>query len=288
MRAVNLIPAEERKGESAPMRTGPVVYLIVGVLALALVGVTATTLLSKSIAEKQEELASLERQEAAASARAAALQPFVEFEAVKAARQNTVSKLATSRFDWERVMRELALVLPTRVWLTDLSGSVVGEAADEGTEGGAITGPSLKLVGCARSQRGVARLVTSLEDIDGVTRVLADNAEKGAGGGGGGAEAGGGGGDGGNCQTRDFVAKFNVTVAFDEVVIDPDVLPPVPPGVPETDGGVEQPAAATEEVPAGEDGVASAQSQREAGADSVDEADERAGKAKNLASGGSK
>ena len=31
----------------------------------------------------------------------------------------TVTSLADSRFDWERVMRELSLVLPADVWLTE-------------------------------------------------------------------------------------------------------------------------------------------------------------------------
>ena len=31
-----------------------------------------------------------------------------------------MTSLADSRFDWERVMRELALILPGDVWLTSL------------------------------------------------------------------------------------------------------------------------------------------------------------------------
>ena len=41
MRPVNLIPPEARRGEKAPMRTGALSYVIVAVLAAALVGVTA-------------------------------------------------------------------------------------------------------------------------------------------------------------------------------------------------------------------------------------------------------
>lgn len=289
MRAVNLIPSEERRGESAPMRTGPIAYLIVGVLALVLLAMTAVTLLNNDLSEKRNSLAALEQQGAEAEARAASLQPFVEFEALKAARVNTVSKLATSRFDWERVMNELALVLPIRVWLTELSGTVVPGGGEAEAGGGAITGPSLTLAGCARSQRGIARLVTSLEDIDGVTRVLAENGEKGSG--------GGSAGVGGGCQTRDFVAAFNVIVAFDEVAIDLSTLPAVPPsavppaegvaptpgedGAPTPDGG---PATVED---AGGGGVAGVESQKDTGAASVAEADGKVREAKNLATGGS-
>src|SRR5919197_1009365 len=41
MRPVNLIPPEARRGEKAPMRTGALSYVIVAVLAVALLGVTA-------------------------------------------------------------------------------------------------------------------------------------------------------------------------------------------------------------------------------------------------------
>ncbi len=40
------------------------------------------------------------------------------------ARVETVTSLAQSRFDWERVMRELSLVLPGTVWLTNVTGTV--------------------------------------------------------------------------------------------------------------------------------------------------------------------
>ena len=41
MRPVNLIPPEERRGSTAPSRTGVLSYLVVGVLAVVLVAVSA-------------------------------------------------------------------------------------------------------------------------------------------------------------------------------------------------------------------------------------------------------
>ena len=40
MRPVNLIPPEDRRGERAPMRTGPLAYVVVALLAVGLVAVT--------------------------------------------------------------------------------------------------------------------------------------------------------------------------------------------------------------------------------------------------------
>ena len=40
MRPVNLIPAEERRGQNAPLRTGPVAYIVLGALVALLGAVT--------------------------------------------------------------------------------------------------------------------------------------------------------------------------------------------------------------------------------------------------------
>jgi hypothetical protein len=104
--------------------------------------------------------------------------------------------------------------------LTELSASASSETDSGGGGGdlrGSILGPALVLGGCAAGQESVAGFVTALKDIDGVTRVGVQSSElpdreEGAGGSEGAAESEGGGGD---CQTRDFIAKFNLVVAFD-------------------------------------------------------------------------
>ena len=120
MRPVNLIPVEERHGSAAALRAGATAYLLVAVMAVALIAVTASVLTSNQISDKEAELASLEEQERAAAARAQALAPYAEFAALASAREQTVRSLAKSRFDWERVLNELALVMPQDVWF-DLS-----------------------------------------------------------------------------------------------------------------------------------------------------------------------
>ncbi len=100
-----------------------------------------------------------------------------------------MQSLADSRFDWERVMRELALVLPSDVSLTELSASGSGakrggESGGSGGLGGGLSGPSMNMTGCAGGYEGVARFVTALQDIDGVTRVGVQSSEETAEGGG--------------------------------------------------------------------------------------------------------
>ena len=204
MRPVNLIPPEDRRGEHAPLRTGPLPYVLLGALVALLLGVTAIVVINNQISEAQNEVTQLEGEDAAASAKAQRLAHYTQFRAMSEQRVETVSSLADSRFDWERVMRELALVLPHDVWLVGLTATAAPGVSVEGGGGGgsnmrgAIAGPALELNGCAHGQEAVAGFVTALKDIDGVT------------------EGGGGGSDSGDeCRTRKFIAKFEIVVAFD-------------------------------------------------------------------------
>ncbi len=232
MRPVNLIPVEERHGSAAALRAGATAYLLVAVMAVALIAVTASVLTSNQISDKEAELASLEEQERAAAARAQALAPYAEFAALASAREQTVRSLAKSRFDWERVLNELALVMPQDVWLISLAATASPEVQVEG--GGTVAaraeiqGPALELTGCATGQDAVAGFLAALRDIDGVTRVGLESSERGDSEGSGEAgSAGGGSGAGASCRTRDFIAQFQIIAAFDEVTV-PDVATAAP------------------------------------------------------------
>ncbi len=164
----------------------------------------------------------LQREDAAAKARAERLAAYTQFQLLSEQRVATVTSLADSRFDWERVMRELSLVLPSDVWLVGLTATATPSASAGGGEAGgsasglraATPGPALQLSGCAAGQEAVASFVTVLKDIDGVTRVgvqssqLADK-DSGAGVG----PQGGSGSE--DCRTRNFIARFEIVVAFD-------------------------------------------------------------------------
>lgn len=238
MRPVNLIPPEDRRGEHAPLRSGPLAYILLGSLVAVLVAVTALVLVGNQIEEREAQIAELTREDKAAQEKANRLAAYTEFRNLAEQRVETVSSLADSRFDWERVMRELALILPDDTWLTDLTASASAEAGVSGGGSGlrgAVPGPALELSGCSTGQESVAGFVTALKDIEGVTRVavqsseLPDTSS--------GEESGeGGGGTGGECRTRQFIAKFEIVVAFDAA--------PVP--VSTTDGAA--PTATTEET----------------------------------------
>jgi Tfp pilus assembly protein PilN len=225
MRPVNLIPPEERQGSQSPLRTGSLPYVVLGGLVALLVGVAALVMTGNQISERKNEIVSLKREDHAAQERAEKLVSYVQLAEMRQQRLETISSLANSRFDWERVMRELSKILPPDVWLTNLNASASPEAASGGGESaggesssgmrGAIAGPALEISGCAKGQEGVAGFVTALKEIDGVTRVgvqssiLPSESSK--------TESGGGaeGGEGASCQTRSFIAQFQMVIAFD-------------------------------------------------------------------------
>jgi Tfp pilus assembly protein PilN len=214
MRPVNLIPPEERPGERKPMRGGPLAYIVVGALAAAVIGVAVLAVTSNQISDSKAEIAKLEDEQSAVEAQAQALDAYTQFHAVSEQRAATVTSLADSRFDWQRVMRELALILPGDVWLTNLTGTASPGVAVDGAASVSLrsetAGPALELTGCASSQDSVAGFVQALKEIDGVTRVGVQASALGASG-----SSSSSAGSSSTCQTRDFIAQFQMVVAFD-------------------------------------------------------------------------
>ena len=186
MRPVNLIPPDERRGDSDPLRTGSLIYVLLAGLGLLLLGIVVVALTSKQISDRTSEKSSLERQLTSATQRANSVQAFTEFRTVQQNRAATVTSLAQSRFDWQRVLQELARVLPADITICSLTGTVSqnvsmdsgggSSSCSSGSSGGTslrdqVAGPALEIDGCAPSQDAVAGFVAALQDIDGVTRV---------------------------------------------------------------------------------------------------------------------
>jgi Tfp pilus assembly protein PilN len=224
MRPVNLIPPDERGTDRAAMRTGAFSYVLIGALALGLLGIIALAFTSKQISDRKSEVAKLQVQEQQAQAKAQSLQAFANFRAVADQRSSTITSLAQSRFDWQRVINELARVVPSNIWLVQMAGTANPQVsvpdAPEIQIRDDVAGPALELVGCAPSQDAVAGLVSSLEEIDGVTRVGLQQSEKvddsdsitGSS-----VTSGSGEDTNTECRTHGWIAKFEIVVAFDAV-----------------------------------------------------------------------
>ncbi len=132
--------------------------MVLGVLAAALLLVLAVVLTTNSINGKKDELTRTETEARQAEAKATSLQSFGNFAQVKEQRLLSVKQLADTRFDWERLMRELAHVLPDRVYLSDADAAIAPEdtTTTPAASGGVPGGPALQLTGCARRQPDVA------------------------------------------------------------------------------------------------------------------------------------
>lgn len=219
MRPVNLIPQDERRDSSSPLRSGPLPYILLGALLAALAAVTVLVVTDNQIAESKTEIETLNGQIAAAEARASESAAYTQFHQVSQQRTETVTNLANSRFDWEKVIRQLSLVIPGDVWLTNMTGTVKPGVSVNGGASIALrdsaAGPALQLEGCATGQEAVAGFVSRLKEIDGVTRVgmqlselpTPDESNE---------ESSEGGGD---CQTELFIAKFQIVATFDAAPI---------------------------------------------------------------------
>jgi Tfp pilus assembly protein PilN len=274
VRAVNLIPLEDRRGDHAPLRAGAASYAIVGVLALALIGVVLVVLAGNSARQSESELASLQARKAVADTAAADLAPYGEFASLTQSRDETVASLAQSRFDWQRVLNEFALVIPRRVTIENLTGTAttgvsVG-TSDAGPTDASITGPQLQISGCAPGQNGVARFLAALRDIDGVTRVGMESSQLGdesAAAPGATSSAAASGAEG-SCQTGPQVAAFHVTVAFDAVPAAPvaaaGTVPATPAATTTPEAGTTTPA-----TTADNSGIAATQATEQGAKDSA-------------------
>lgn len=217
MRPVNLIPAEERPGGRKPLRAGPLAYIVVGALAAAVIAITALVVTNDQVSDHKAEVTTLESEKASVESKVAALASYSEFSSVREQRLATVTELADSRFDWERVLAELSLVLPPDVQLTSLTGTVSPQANVSGGSGiglrSQIAGPALEMVGCASGQASVAGFVEALKGIDGVTRVGLPSST--VGGGGASAETAS------SCGGSGRTAQFQLVAGFDAAPVPP-------------------------------------------------------------------
>jgi Tfp pilus assembly protein PilN len=213
MKAVNLIPVEERRGSSAGGRSALSAYAVLGVLAALVVMVAAWTLTGKTVNERKSKLAGIEQQATAAESQASKLAPYSAFSDLRKKRAETVASIARSRFDWAHVMHEIARIIPSDTHLVSLSGTVSSTAQAPNGSGQALSlrgsnpGPAIDIVGCASSQQNVSRMISLLRLIDGVQHVtLAESSKSDT--------ASSSGGDSGECRYNTRIPKFDVLLLF--------------------------------------------------------------------------
>jgi Tfp pilus assembly protein PilN len=175
VRPVNLIPQDQRR-RTPSQGSGKGAHAVLGLLAVLLAMAVFYVLTANSVTEKQgqadEARVEAERLEAQAANKAS----FTDFAQIAQTRAASVAAVASTRFDWERLMRELSLVMPEGSWLTSASASSTGDpnagASDPAAAAAPDAGaPSANLTGCTPKHSDVARMMVRLRQLHGVVDV---------------------------------------------------------------------------------------------------------------------
>jgi Tfp pilus assembly protein PilN len=177
MRAVNLIPTEQRRAKATGSKSGGA-YVICGILGVLVLMAVGYVLVGNQVNENKTRAAAASQEANRLEAQARQLSDFTDFSQVKDTRLASVQGVASTRFDWERLMRELSLVMPEGSWLQSANASVsgVGDASTTSASAAAAAAtapalPGLKLVGCTPRQSEVARMMVRLRELNKVTDV---------------------------------------------------------------------------------------------------------------------
>ena len=167
MHAFNLLPKEEVRAEKESKQSAipHVIVALAGVLVFAALAAfylsssAAVTKKSGELDDLRGELASLQVPEKQPQAPSEG--PNIDSE--RAARTAALSTALADRLAWDRVLRELALVLPADVTLVTLDAT----APSPGSAGAATSGgvSSFRVTGTSASQASVARLLSRLQVI---------------------------------------------------------------------------------------------------------------------------
>jgi Tfp pilus assembly protein PilN len=135
-------------------------------------------LTANSITEKESQAEQARIEADQLEAQAATKNSFTDFAEIAQTRAASVASVASTRFDWERLMRELSRVMPEGSWLTSASASVTGAtdaAATATTPADPATAdagaPSATLVGCTPKHSDVARMMVRLRQLHRVVDV---------------------------------------------------------------------------------------------------------------------
>ena len=229
MRAVNLIPREQRSGGSVGAgRSGGAAYAVLALLAGVAVLAVMYGKASRTVSSDESKAAALSARAQREKAAAEALAPYTSFVSLRQQREQAVASLVDTRFDWAHTFHELGRVLSDQTSVTALTGQVgtggesksssssaassssssssgaaAASSVSSATPAGSV--PLFTLSGCATSQKAVAEMLQRLRLIDGVAEVTLQSSTRGT--------TSGAASSGGGCPPSAPV--FTVTLTFD-------------------------------------------------------------------------
>jgi Tfp pilus assembly protein PilN len=210
MKAVNLVPNDQRRAQASGAQAGSS-YLVLGVLAVLLLMAVAYVFTSNNVNSRKSDAAAAKSEADQLEAQVAARGAYTNFSQIKELRLASVRTVADTRFDWERLMRELSRVMPSGSWIQATDASVTGNVT--GTDpvpATSTTGvpvavqPKANFVGCTPNQTDVAAMMVRMRQLHRVSDVVLNESVK--------QLASSGDASVDNCGRY---YKFDITVTFD-------------------------------------------------------------------------
>jgi Tfp pilus assembly protein PilN len=183
VRAVNLLPKDDQSRSTRKQNVPALIATALIVLVTGLIGVTYLS--AKGTAESKKTELESARDELALMPSVADINakdaPRQTLKSEHDARVNALSTALTRRVAWDRILREISLVLPNDVWLRNMSATSPTPAS--GTSP-AATPPGLPptlmtIEGSTYSHDAVARLITRLSVIPDLKNVWLTKSELG-------------------------------------------------------------------------------------------------------------
>jgi Tfp pilus assembly protein PilN len=165
VRAVNLLPRDDPRGgtrQNDPVMIGGVAAVVAVTAIIAALFLVSST----GVADKQKRLDAAQAELDATPVPPPAPADNSALEQDKSQRIAALSAALSKRLAWDRVFRELSLVLPEDVWLSTLSAKAPDAAAVPGAPSAGFT-----INGQTYSHDGVARLLARLALVPHLTGV---------------------------------------------------------------------------------------------------------------------
>ena len=195
MKAINLVPREQRRSFGALQGLDLGTTALFGALSLAVMVVAAYVVLANGVTSKKEELAQVQAQQTAATREVAQLKPYADLEQLRTSLLERVKSLAGGRYDWPTTLARIARAFPSDAKLSSLDGTAA--TTDKG--------PTIALTGCTPSHDAAAKLIDRLRAVKGVAGVSLQSSKV--------AETTSAGGEGaGGC---DLPESFDLKVALE-------------------------------------------------------------------------
>ena len=166
MRAVNLLPRDDGRQRGKSTQNNPLlVGGVAGTVLVTAIIAAAFLIASGGVADNQGRHDAAQAELAATPAPPPTNAGATQLDQEKNARITALSSALAGRLAWDRVLREVSLVLPDDVWLTSLSAQAPATAAAPGASAG------FTLNGRTYSHDGVARLLARLAVVPHLSNV---------------------------------------------------------------------------------------------------------------------